>query len=246
VGAVTIGAPSLVIKVKEPVLTRFVRLALLACAVAAAVSAQSPTEKALALMDRAAASFKGLTAEIAKTKYTFAIKETEIEKGAITVKRPGAKDFKVLYNTREPAIQQTEFSGRLLRVYNPKTNIIQEVAVDKRYGSVVNDYLLLGFGSSSTDLRLVYNVGKCQAEAVAGQAAIRVELTPKKPDTTLGLTRAEIWISEESGIALQQKLSFASGDYVIATYSNIKLRSDIPDSAVKLNAPGNAKTEKVR
>ena len=223
---------------------RFPRRAFLLCACVTLAGAQGPLEKTLDLMNRVSSTFKGLTADVVKTHFTFAIKDTEVEQGAIAVRKPKPREFQVLWTVMEPAAGQTEFSGHTLRAYNPKTNIIQEYSVDRKYGDVVNEYLLLGFGTSPAELRQAYNFGASRPEAVNGRAATKIELTPKKPDTDLGLVRADLWISDETGIAIQQRLNFVSGDWLTVTYSNTKIRSDIPDSAVKLNAPANARKEK--
>src|SRR5436309_1208361 len=47
----------------------------------------------------------------------------------------------------------------------------------------------------------------------------------------------ELWISDATGISIQQKVYEQGGNYSIATYSNMKLDPSIPDSAVKLNLP---------
>jgi hypothetical protein len=44
-------------------------------------------------------------------------------------------------------------------------------------------------------------------------------------------------------IAVQQKLYEPGGDYLLATYTNIKLRANLPDSAVKMDLPKSVKRE---
>ena len=74
-------------------------------------------------------------------------------------------------------------------------------------------------------------------ETVAGQAATRIVLVPKSPDLAAQFPKFELWISEATGISIQQKVYEQGGNYSIATYSNMKLDPNIPDSAVKLNLP---------
>ena len=103
--------------------------------------------------------------------------------------------------------------------------------------------MLLGFGSSAKDLQQVYTIALGGAETVEGQKTTKIELTPRKPDTTIHLIKADLWISDQTGIAIQQQLHFAGGDYDLVSYSNMKIDPGIPESAVKLNIPANAKTE---
>ena len=51
------------------------------------------------------------------------------------------------------------------------------------------------------------------------------------------LKKVDLWISDETGIAVQQKLYFGDADYDLATYSNMKINPDISESAVMLKLP---------
>jgi outer membrane lipoprotein-sorting protein len=56
------------------------------------------------------------------------------------------------------------------------------------------------------------------------------------------LSKVELWISDETGMAVQQKL-YTGSDYDLATYSNMKISPNIPESAVKLNPPKGVKVQ---
>ena len=107
----------------------------------------------------------------------------------------------------------------------------------------MNLYLSLGFGASSAELRQSYNISYGGPESVNGQKTTRLVLIPRKPDNSLGLNKVEIWISDETGVAVQQKLYMAGGEYQLAKYANMKVNPSIPDSAVTLKAPKDAKKE---
>jgi len=53
----------------------------------------------------------------------------------------------------------------------------------------------------------------------------------------------DLWISDTMGIAVQQKLYEPGGDYLLTTYTNIKLRLNLPDSLVRLDLPKSVKRE---
>ncbi|MGD0500829.1 MAG: hypothetical protein ABSC23_20640 [Bryobacteraceae bacterium] len=218
------------------------RLVLLVCALAATAGAADRLQQTLGKMDQAAALFKGLTAGITKVHYTFVIQESDEQKGTIVVRRPKPKDMQVLLDIKEPAPQQVQLLARTVRIYDPAKKSGQEVPLDRKYGSLVNEYMLLGFGSSPTDLQQTFTIGRSESDAIGGRPATKIELTPKKVDTALHLIRAELWISDETGVALQQQFHYAGGDYDLVTYSNMKL-ADVPESAVQLNAPRNIKWE---
>jgi|CZKE01.1.fsa_nt_gi outer membrane lipoprotein-sorting protein len=223
---------------------RFVCPALLPILFLTTCAAADQLQQTLAKMDEAAASFKGLTADMKRVDYTFVIKEEDQSSGTIVVRRPKPKEMQMRMDIKEPDPQQISFLGRTAEQYNPKTNIDQIVDdVDKKYGAVVNQYLLLGFGASSKDLQQVYTIAFGGPETIGDQKTTKIELTPKKPDTAFHLIKADLWISDQTGIAIQQQLHYLGGDYKLATYSNMKINPNIPESAVKLNLPANVKRE---
>jgi outer membrane lipoprotein-sorting protein len=186
-------------------------------------------------MDEAAATFHSLTADTVKQHYTAVADATETSKGTLAVRRDKPKELKALFRITEPAPQQMAFGGKTGKVYYPKTNILEIYDLDKKLGSTVNDYLLLGFGGNSKDLQQSYNITLGGPEAINGQKATRLVLKPKKSGD---LAQAELWISDQTGIAVQQKFYWQGGDYDLATYSNMKINPSIPDSAIELNPPG--------
>ena len=225
-------------------MTRFPRLALLLLAFFSTMSA-ADLPQILKKMDEAALSFKGLTADMNRELFTYFTKEHEAQSGTVVVRRPKPKDFEVLFEIKEPERQLVSLTGRTGLLYNPKTNTVQEWNLGK-YSAAINQYLLLGFGSSSKDVQESYTIVGSSPAVIGGQQTTCIELTPRKPDTALHLVRAELWISDETGIAVQQKVTYSSQNYDLVTYKNMKLRADIPESAVKMNLPKGVKREVMR
>jgi outer membrane lipoprotein-sorting protein len=196
----------------------------------------------LARMDDAAAKFKGLQADMQKIAHTAVINEDSVDAGTIAVKRPNPHDIRVLMNFQPPNPRQVMIAGVKGAIYYPGMNTVQEYDLGKSR-SLVEQFMLLGFGSNSKDLESAYSIRLGGPETVAGQKATRIELIPKSQDVLEHLKRVDLWISDTMGIAVQQKLFEPGGDYLLATYTNIELRLNLPDSAVKLNLPKNVKWE---
>jgi outer membrane lipoprotein-sorting protein len=189
-----------------------------------------------AKIDAGAAGFKGLTADIRRVAHVDLINEDDIETGKITLKRPKPHEIRMRIDFQDP-VKQVSFSGNKVQVYYPKSNTAEEHDLGK-YKGMVEQFLLLGFGSTSKDLRDGYNIRLVGQENINNQPTKRIELTPKSSDLAQTFPRIELWISTVTGMALQQKLYEKGGkDYQLATYSNMQLRSDIPDADVKLNIP---------
>jgi outer membrane lipoprotein-sorting protein len=196
----------------------------------------------LARMDEAAAKFKGLQADVQKISHTAVINEDTVEAATIAVKRPKPNDIRVLFDFKPPNPKQVAIAGVKAAIYYPEINTVQEWDMGKDR-SLVEQFMLLGFGSNSKDLGSAYSIRLGGPETVAGQKAARIELIPKSQDVLEHLKRVDLWISDTMGIAVQQKLFEPGGDYLLATYTNIKLRPNLPDSLVKLDLPKSVKRE---
>jgi outer membrane lipoprotein-sorting protein len=207
-----------------------------------APAAQDPLAATLARMDEAAAKFKGMEADVQEVSHTAVINEDTVSAGTIMVKRPKPNDIRVLFDFKPPNPKRVLIVGVKVDVYYPGINTVQGYDLGKSR-SLVEQFMLLGFGSNSKDLESAYSIKLGGPETVAGQAATRIELIPKSQDVLLHLKRVDLWISDAMSIAVQQKLYQTGGDYWLASYTNIKLRPNLPDSAVRLDLPKNVKRE---
>ena len=205
-------------------------------------AADSSLAATLAHMDEATAKFKGLEADMQKIAHTAVISEDSVDAGTIAVKRPNPHDIRVLFDIKPPNAKKVLIAGIKVDCYYPGINTLQEYDLGKSR-SLVEQFMLLGFGSNSKDLESAYSIRLGGPETVAGQSAMRLELIPKSQDVFAHLKRVDLWISDAMGIAVQQKLFYPGGDYLLATYTNIKLRPNLPDSAVKLDLPKSVKRE---
>ncbi len=207
-----------------------------------ASAADSSLAATLARMDEAAAKFKGLQADMQKVAHTAVINEDSVDVGTIALKRPNPHDIRVLMSFQPPNPRQVMIAGVKGAIYYPGINIVQEYDLGKSR-SLVEQFMLLGFGSNSKDLESAYSIRLGGPDTVSGQKATRIELIPKSQDVLEHLKRVDLWISDAMGIAVQQKLFEPGGDYLLATYTNIKLRPNLPDSLVKLDLPKSVKRE---
>jgi outer membrane lipoprotein-sorting protein len=199
-------------------------------------------QQTLAKIDEAAASFKALSADMRKIHHTTLLNEDEETIGTVVVRRPRPKELQVLFNIKTPEPMEAAFSDHTGELYHPKMMLVDVYDLDRKLGAGLSGYLLLGFGSSTKDLEQGYNIGPGGPETIDGRKTYRIALTPKKPDQVMQLSKVELWISDETGIAVQQKL-YTGPDYDLATYSNMKISPNIPESAVKLVLPKGVKRQ---
>ena len=174
-------------------------------------------------IDRASNTFKGLSADVSQVSHTAVINEDESLTGTMAVRRPKPHELRALVDVREPDAKQVYLTGHKVEMYYPKTNTVQIVDLDRKGSALVDQFLLLGFGSSSAEIRKSYDVGCGGPETVAGQKSMRLVLIPKSADMRAKLTKVELWISDTLGLAVQQKFWEPGGDYTLATYTNIRV-----------------------
>jgi outer membrane lipoprotein-sorting protein len=200
-------------------------------------ASQDPLAAVFARMDQAAARFKDMTADMKKVSYMAVLKEETVDIGKIAVKVPKRHEYRMLINFTQPDEKQVQLWGTKVDVYYPKTKIDQDMDLGKTNRAMIETFVLLGFGSNSKDLQDAYTVKYGGPETVAGQKTTRIELVPKNPEVASQFPKFELWISDETGISVQQKMYQRGGDYSLATYTNMKINQNLPDSAVKLNLP---------
>lgn len=202
----------------------------------------TPLEDALARLDKAAAGFRGLTAHIKKTSYTAIIKESSEEYGKMTLYRPKPKDLRMLVEFENPEVRAVAFQNRKIQIFYPKLMTVQEYDLGKQ-ASLVDQFLLLGFGTSSRDLLQSYDIKWTGEEAMPAGKADRLELTPKSEEARKSVKRIEIWISQADGVTVQQKVHQPSRDFVLISYADTKLNPAMTEDSVKLKLPKGVKKE---
>ena len=215
-----------------------------ACIVAAASAAQTgarwTTQGVLEMMDRSAKDFRSLTADIENVKYTAVVKDTSTETGQIWVRH----DQKMRIEISKPEPRTILRTGDSLFIYNPKINRVEEYDLGKNR-AMVDQYIRLGFGTKSEDIKKSYLVTVTGEEEFDHRKAVVLELTPKSDQIRSQISRIQMWIDEASWLPLQQKFyETGSDDYILFHYSNLMKNLKISDNKFKQNWPKDATREK--
>jgi outer membrane lipoprotein-sorting protein len=199
-------------------------------------------DSVLATMDRAAANFRGMSAEMTRLSHTAVINENNVDKGVMLLKRGSGRDMRMLVNLTEPDPKSVALAGKKLEVYYPKIQTVQEYDLGK-HRAMLDQFFLIGFGTSGKELAASYNMRLLGSETVGGQKTAHLELIPKSKEVLQHLKKLELWVSESAGYPVQQKFYLPANDYMLVTYSNLKANPDISDSALKLKLPKGVKRE---
>ncbi|HUB77245.1 MAG TPA: outer membrane lipoprotein-sorting protein [Bryobacteraceae bacterium] len=213
-------------------------------ALATLAAADLTRDQVLAKMDQAAAHFKGLSANIQIVHHMDVIHEDDTQSGTILVKRPNRKDLHVKVTIEHPEQKIAVADKKEAKVYYPSSGDVQMVNMAQK-GSMVDMILTLGFGGTSQELLADYDVTLGGSEAVAGENTTRLELIPKSQQMLAQWKRIDLWISDRTGYAVQQKFYEAGKDFNLITYTNLQPQTDIPDSAFNLNVPKGTKKDQL-
>jgi outer membrane lipoprotein-sorting protein len=206
-------------------------------------AADSPLQAVFQRMDKASADFKGFTANLVKIDHSDIVDANDKSEGTIAVRRVGPHNVQVLEKidtlNGKPDGEQLELGTRF-SVYHPKENLVIDYDLNKKYRGVEEAALAL-LGGSSKDLLQDYKVTYGSAETVEGKAASRLVLNPIDQTLAQQFPKIEVWISDATGLAVQEKL-YQKGekDYELQTYSNVQ-PGNVSDDQVKMNVPKNTR-----
>jgi outer membrane lipoprotein-sorting protein len=216
----------------------------LATASFGAPPADTPLDTVLARLDQVSATFRGLTADIRKMSHTDVVNVDDLDSGTIIVKRVKPHDTRIRIDLLNPRRQTVTVGGGKVQVFYPQSNEAQEVDLGKNRG-VVDQFMLLGFGSNSTELKNAYSITLGGADSINGEKSTRILLVPKDREILARVKKCELWISDK-GWTVQQKFHTGGGDYVLSTYSRMILNPSIADASLKLELPRGVKFGKLK
>jgi outer membrane lipoprotein-sorting protein len=153
-------------------------------------------------MDRAAFSFKALSADVKSVQHTAVINEDNTDIGRMLLKR-SKRDMHMLVELIQPDAKSIAIQGQKVEIYYPKRNAVEEYDIGQRR-ELLDQFMLVGFGTSGKELSAAYNINVLGGDTVAGQATIHLELVPKSPEVLKNLKQLELWIPESEGYPIQQ------------------------------------------
>jgi len=216
----------------------FKKLAVVGLAVAS-LSRAGSLEEVLARMDRAAKEFVSVTANVNRIDFTAVLNESATSTGSLAMRRTkGGNEALVKFSDPDP--YEWRLSGHTAKRFFPRANTVE--VYDSNKLSAAEKMMLVGFGVSASDLRKDYDIRLVGTEDVGSMHTARIELTPKSAEVRKSYAaKIELWIPEGQASPIKEKVSMPSKDYYQVTYSDLKVNSELPDSAFKLNLPPGVK-----
>jgi outer membrane lipoprotein-sorting protein len=190
-------------------------------------------DNVLKQMDTQAADFRSLTADLERTKVTVVVNDKSTESGKIMVRN----DDKMRIELTQPDPRTILRDGDNFYIYNPKIHRVDVYNLGKRK-SVVDQFLLLGFGTSGKSLKESYSIGVQGEDTIDGRKVVLLELLPKTDEVKKQLSKIRLWLDETTWLPVQQQFfETGSGDYFIIRYKNIARNPRLSDSEFKPHWP---------
>ncbi len=193
-------------------------------------------------MNEASKRLKTVSANLEYTKVTVLVDDKSTESGQLFFRKGKTTEIRIEFQKPERKILL--FKKNKGEIYFPKINQIQEYDLAQK-SDLVQQFLLLGFGTDANELKKTYNVTYVKEEDLEGDTTVLLQLVPRKENTAAQITKIQIWVNEESWLPAQQKFFQSGGDYLIAHYSGVKVNRVLPGSSFELNAPDSAKRVKM-
>ncbi|MBI4480741.1 MAG: outer membrane lipoprotein carrier protein LolA [Acidobacteria bacterium] len=197
-------------------------------------------EQILAGMDQAAERFSSVAADLEYTKVTVIVDDHSTERGSIYFEKSRGK-LRVMLAFQQPSEKYVLFSDGKVSIYRPKIAEVEEYSLANNRG-LLEQFLLLGFGTSGSELQKSYQVALKGEEKLDGETAVHLELIPKNTQVSARLERIELWLSAETWQPLQQKFLEPSKDYLIARYRNLVHNTAIAAKNFRLPLRGKVRT----
>ncbi len=190
-------------------------------------------DNVLKQLDTQAASFQSLTADLERTKVTVVVNDKSTASGQIFVRRDG----KMRIEMTQPDPQTILRDGDNFYIYNPKIHRVEEYNLGNKK-SLVDQFLLLGFGTSGSSMKESYNITLQGEETLDNHKVLKLELLPKTDEVRKQLSKIQLWLDETMWLPVQQQyFETGSGDYSIVHYRNINRNVRISDSDFKPHWP---------
>ncbi len=203
------------------------------------VRAESLSE-ILARMDKDGSSFVSMTATLNRVQHTAIIDEDDKDTATVRLKR-SSDGLRGYVAFAEPNRRFVGFKSGKLQVYTPKTNTVEVYDLGKHAG-MVDQFLLMGFGTSGKELQKSYKISSAGTETIGGKQATRLVLVPKSNEAKQYFQSLELWIPQGASYPVQEKIHKNEQDYILISYSDIKINPPLADKDLELRLPSGVRT----
>ncbi len=196
-------------------------------------------ESILGELSSHAGDFHGLSADVERTKVTVVVDDHSTSSGTILV-----HGDKMLLQMNPPDARTILKTGGNLYIYTPGLKRVEEYNLGKNR-ALVDEFMLLGFGSPGSELQKGYQLTLIAEPALGDKKSVELQLIPKSQEVKNQFSKILIWFDTTTWLPLQQQfVETGSGDYSIVRYSNVV--KNAPIQASRFNTHWPKGTEKIK
>src|SRR5438552_2083829 len=167
----------------------------------------------LARMDKAASSFQAMSGKVTYVTHTDVLNDDSKESGTVAMKKVAPGEVQGLIDFLQPDRRTVQFEKRSLQIYYPKIKTVNKWDLGK-HGEQLDQFIMIGFGTSGTQLARDYTVKVLPNEKGASPQdvpTIRLELVPKAGEAREYLKKLELWIPQTGDpYPVREKISQSS------------------------------------
>jgi outer membrane lipoprotein-sorting protein len=206
-------------------------LAVMLSASAIANAQQGDLQTTLAKLDAASAKFRSAEANIHRDAYTAFIKETVGTDGTTYIKREpnGSAEFGV--KTTGAQARTIQYKDGVISDYNPTAKCTDTVT-----NKSIDTYLTIGFGGSGKDLAKAWEITDLGPDTVGGTKVEKLDLVPKDPAVKQNAVKISLWVDLDRDVSLKQVVYAPNKDTNTATYTNVKLNTQVNTKPYEVKA----------
>jgi outer membrane lipoprotein-sorting protein len=194
-------------------------------------------EEVLAGMDRASDGFRDMSAAVERAAYTAFLDNSRSEFGRMYFVRGDRSRIRI--SLEEPAPREFLIDEGQVRIYNPRTNVLEEIALGEHEDKV--EFMVIGFGTSRTEILGQYDVSLAGPDSADGAPGGRllpvVDLVPKDPNVRRHFSQIRLWMDPETWTPVRTRAMQSGGDHLTVYFSEVAINEGVDGSAFSLDLP---------
>ncbi len=153
--------------------------------------------------------------------------------GKVTYKKGG----KILWEFEKPSSDKLTINKGIAWLYSPKMKQVQKVNLKDK---AQTESLLLGFGSTTAEIRDSYEVNLIGADKVNQKDVYILELIPKHKDISAYFSKITLWIDKDLWLPIKTQLLENNEDTTTIEFHSIQLNTHVADSVFDFKVPKEA------
>ncbi|MGA8110532.1 MAG: outer membrane lipoprotein-sorting protein [Acidobacteriaceae bacterium] len=222
-------------------------------AVGPAWAAQNPSQPqslqdALTLMDRSAAQFQSVEADISVDLYTAVVQDHEFQKGTTAFRRSGGSmEMATTINKGQQGETDLLYKNGQLEYYLPqrKSETIFSAGANRQEW---DSLLATGFGATGKELASAWTVKfdgmDASVPTAGGTPTAKLELVSKDARVRNNFSQVTIWVDLSRDISMKQIFLQPDGDSRTVTYSNIRYNKPVNDKLFELKVAAGTQVQR--